>query len=242
MLPLNSAGANAGLPSFNIGQGSALQLARKYPGEFRWFAIADPRKKSCARTLRKHLEAGARGIGEMKFPVECDSPKMEVVYELAREFEVPVLLHFEHGAFNRGIERFYRIAAQYPGVNFIGHAQTWWGNIDLYHRQEQVWPEPEGTVTPGGITDRLLAEYPNVFGDFSGHSGLNSLLRDEEHARSFLNRHQDRLLFGSDCLHRRMGGRQCWAAQTLAALRRLAPSKEILAKVLWGNGQQLLRV
>jgi len=243
LLPMNSVAARTGLlPSFNIAQGSAIRMTTKYPGEFVWFAIADPRKKSCAATLRKYLEAGASGIGEMKFPIECDSPKMEVVYELAQEFHVPVLLHFEHSAFNTGFERFHRVASKHSCVNFIGHAQTCWGNIDLYHRQQQVWPYPNGRVTSGGTTDRLLADYPNVYGDLSGNSGWNALLRDPDHARRFLSRHQDKLLFGSDCLHRRRGGPQCWGRQTLDALRRLAPSDGVLSKILWENARRLLRL
>jgi hypothetical protein len=52
---------------------------------------------------------------------------------------------------------------RFPKVNFIGHAQTWWGNIDRNHQQAVMYPK--GPVTPGGITDRLLADYPNAFGD-----------------------------------------------------------------------------
>jgi predicted TIM-barrel fold metal-dependent hydrolase len=241
LLPLNSAAAQTGLlPSFNIAQGSAIRMSVKYPGEFVWFAIADPRKKSCAATLRKNLQAGAAGIGEMKFPLACDSPKLLAVYELAEEFQVPVLLHFQYGDFITALERFHRVASRYPRVNFIGHAQTWWGNIDLRHSQEQVWPYPTGRVTPNGITDRLLADCPNVYGDLSGNSGWNALTRDEDHARSFLSRHQDKLLFGSDCLHRGLDGPQCWGRQTLDALRRLAPSDTVLSKILWQNARRLL--
>jgi len=53
-------------------------------------------------------------------------------------------------------------------------------------------------VTTGGLTDRLLADYPNMYGDLSAGSGLNALTRDEVHAREFLARHQDKLLYGSD--------------------------------------------
>ena len=53
-------------------------------------------------------------------------------------------------------------------------------------------------VTAGGLTDRLLSDYPNMFGDTSAGSGLNALTRDPDHAREFLARQQDKLLFGSD--------------------------------------------
>jgi len=240
---VNSAAARTGiLPSFTIAQGSAIRMATEYPDEFLAFTVADPRKDNCSRVLRKYLGAGARGVGEMEFPIECDSPKMDVVYQLAQEYRAPVLMHFEHGASNMGFERFYRVAAKYPRLTFIGHAQTWWGNIDLRHRQEQIWPEPNWPVTPGGITDSLLSECANVFGDFSASSGLNALIRDRDHARGFLARHQDKLLFGTDCLHHGLGGPQCWGRQTLEALRELAPSKEILRKILWTNARQLLRL
>ena len=238
LLPVNS--AFEGLPSFNVGQGLAVRMSQTHPGEFVFFAIADPRKKDCRTTLRKYLQAGARGIGEMKFPVACDSVKMEAVYELAAEFRVPVLLHFQYEAFNTDFERLPRMAAKYPGAVLIGHGQTWWGNIDRAHRQEQVWPYPEGPVTPDGFSTRLLREYPNVYGEFSGHSGWSALTRDEEHARWFLGQYQDKLLFGSDCLHRGLNGKECWGRLTQDVLRRLSPSAAVLNKILWDNAHRLL--
>ena len=38
-----------------------------------------------------------------------------------------------------------------------------------------------------------------MYGDLSAGSGLNALLRDEDHAREFLKRHQNKLMYGSDC-------------------------------------------
>jgi predicted TIM-barrel fold metal-dependent hydrolase len=101
---------------------------------------------------------------------------------------------------------------------------------------------PQGTVTPGGITDRLLTEYPNMFGDLSAGSGLNALVRDEDHTRAFLERHQDKLLFGSDCNDTLGRGPGCQGAQTIATLRRLAPGKDIKRKLLYGNASKLLRL
>ena len=85
---------------------------------------------------------------------------------------VPVLMHFQHEAYNLHIERFYTMLEKYPKVNFIGHAQTWWANIDRNRHQATMYPK--GKVTPGGITDRLFSDYPNVYGDLSAGSGLNS--------------------------------------------------------------------
>jgi predicted TIM-barrel fold metal-dependent hydrolase len=101
---------------------------------------------------------------------------------------------------------------------------------------------PNGPVTPGGITDRLLADYPNLFGDLSAGSGLNSMIRDEDHARGFLDRHQDKLLYGSDCNDILGRGPGCLGAQILAAVRRLAPNEEARRKILHRNAKRLLKL
>ena len=115
----------------------------------------------------------------------------EEVAEVAQEFKVPVLLHFQHNVYNFHIERFHKILEKFPKVNFIGHAQTWWSNIDKNSDQKTMYPL--GKVVPGGITDRLLTDYPNMFGDLSAGSGLNALNRDQDFTRDFLARHQDKL-------------------------------------------------
>ena len=58
---------------------------------------------------------------------------------------------------------------------------------------------PKGPITPGGLTERYLADYPNMFGDLSAGSGLNALTRDETFTTGFFQRHQDKLMYGSDC-------------------------------------------
>ena len=118
LLPINSAaGLSSPLfPKFTLGQGSALQLTDKYRGEFLYFTTADARSKGAANYLDKHLRAGAVGIGEVKLPLECDSSKMEVIYEVARAWGVPVLIHFEYGRFATRFERFHRMAVKYPTV------------------------------------------------------------------------------------------------------------------------------
>jgi predicted TIM-barrel fold metal-dependent hydrolase len=125
-------------------------------------------------------------------------------------------------------------------VNFIGHAQTWWGNIDKNHKQEVLYPT--GKVTAGGISDRYLSDYPNMYGDLSAGSGRNSLARDEEHAAAFLMRHQDKLLFGSDCSDPVAGSEKCIGVPTLGIVRRLVTDKRALRKILHDNAKKIMRV
>jgi predicted TIM-barrel fold metal-dependent hydrolase len=80
-----------------------------------------------------------------------------------------------------------------------------------------------------------------MYGDLSAGSGLNALTRDEDHSRDFLQRHQDKLLYGSDCNDWVGKGSACQGAQTIATLRRLAPSKEIERKLLYRNARKMFR-
>jgi predicted TIM-barrel fold metal-dependent hydrolase len=221
------------------GNTTVVRLARQHGREFSFFANEVPYLNDAEREIRNYLKRGAIGIGEQKFQVDCDSLHMRRVFAVATAFRVPVLMHFQHDKYNTGIERFHKMLERYPRVNFIGHAQTWWANIDRNHKQEHLYPKTP--VTPGGITDRLLSDYPNMFGDTSAGSGLNSFTRDEGHARDFLRRHQDKLLFGSDCDDRVGQGTKCQGAQIMAAIRKLAPDKSIERKILHGNAKRLLR-
>lgn len=234
------AGSLYGLAASCGGNPSVVDLAKQHPDKFLYFANEVAELPQAREEIEKYLKQGAIGIGEQKFNVACDSPHIERIAELAREYQVPVLMHFQHNVYNTGIERFHTVLEKFPTVNFIGHAQTWWGNIDLKHDQAVLYPT--GKVTPGGITDRLLSDYPNMYGDLSAGSGLNALLRDEDHTRAFLERHQDKLLFGSDCNDAIGRGPGCQGAQTLATLRRLAPGPKVLRKLLCENAARLLKI
>ena len=234
------AGSRFGLAAGAGRNQSVVELAALYPNEYVYFANEIPDLAGAKGELEKYLRGGAIGIGEQKFAVECDSAAIDMVAEVAAAFGVPVLMHFQHGAYNLGIERFHRVLERHPKVNFLGHAQTWWGNIDRHHDQTVMYPKTP--VTPGGITDRLLSDYPNMYGDLSAGSGLNSMLRDEAKAPDFLTRHQNKLLFGSDCSDTAGQGEGCLGARILAAIRRLAPSAEVLRKLLSGNASRLLKI
>jgi predicted TIM-barrel fold metal-dependent hydrolase len=234
------AGSKYGLAAGAGGNDTVVALAHRLPKEYVFFANELPDIPEARPVIEKFLKMGAIGIGEQKFPVEVDSKHIELIADIAAEHRVPVLLHFEHKHYNFGIENFHKVLERHPKVNFIGHAQTWWGNIDKNHDQTQMYPKTP--VTPGGITDRLLSDYPNMWGDLSAGSGLNSMLRDEGHAREFLKRHQDRLLFGSDCSDRKAGSEKCLGVPIIAAVRKLAPDKKAERKMLYGNASKLMKI
>jgi predicted TIM-barrel fold metal-dependent hydrolase len=233
------AGSRLGLDADCYGNDSVLALAHRYPKEFVYFANEVPDIPEARLVLEKYLKMGACGIGEQKFPVACDSPAIELVAQIARHFHVPVLLHFQHNKYNTDYLHFHRILEKYPTVNFIGHAQTFWGNIDKNHVQETLYPK--GAVIPGGYTDKLLSDYQNMYGDLSAGSGLNALKRDEEHALALLTRHRRKLMFGSDCADHIGSGDKCSGAQCLATLRRLIDDQAVLKDILSENAKRVIR-
>ena len=233
-------GALYGLDANVTGNQSAFDFTLKHPAEYVFFANEVADLPGARTVIEWWLKKGAIGIGEQKFHVDCDSPAIEAVAELAQEYQVPVLLHFQHDTYNLHIERFHKILEKFSSVNFIGHAQTWWSNIDKKCDQKTMYPK--GPVTPGGITDRLLSDYPNIYGDLSAGSGLNALTRDQDFTRGFLERHQRKLIFGSDCEDTVGRGRACVGATTIDTLRELANSKAIERNLLYENAKKLLRL
>ena len=234
-------GKSNGLQAEAGGNESCYKFAKKHQKEFLFAANEVPDVPNATDEIEKYLKLGAKLIGESKFGVECDSPEMQKIYQLAQEYDVPVLMHWQHKMYNYGFERFHTMLEKYPKVNFIGHAQTWWANVDKGHHDQSVL-YPKTKVTPGGITDRLLSDYSNMFGDISAGSGLNSLLRDEEHAKEFIKRHQNKLLYGSDCSDPTGYGPGCQGAKTILTIRKLSPDKKVERKLLYGNAKKLFRL
>lgn len=234
-------GKTNGLQAQCAGNEACYGIAQRYPGEFVFGSNEVPDLPDAVQEIEKYLKLGGRVIGELKFGVDCDSKEMQRIYKLAEEHNVPVLMHWQFQMFNYNFERFPKMLEKYPKVSFIGHAQTWWANIDKGHTDQSIL-YPKTKVTPGGLTDRLLRDYPNMYGDMSAGSGLLSMTRDEDHAREFLTRHQDKLLYGSDCDDHIGSGEKCQGAQTIAEIRKLAVSKTIERKILYDNAKKLFRI
>jgi predicted TIM-barrel fold metal-dependent hydrolase len=239
--PSTHAGVANGLQAQCLGNDACFQIVKSHPKAYLSGANEVPDLDEAVPEIEKYLTRGAVLIGEQKFGVECDSPAMQKLYQLAQAHRVPVLMHWQVDMYNYGFERFDKMLAKYPQVNFIGHAQTWWANIDRNHTLK-AGLYPKGPVTAGGLTDRYLSDYPNMFGDLSAGSGLNALTRDEDFTRDFLTRHQNKLLYGSDCTDVEGAGAKCQGAQTIAALRRLAGSRSIERKLLHDNARSLFRL
>jgi predicted TIM-barrel fold metal-dependent hydrolase len=239
--PSTHSGKSLGLAAGAGGNETVLAMSRAHPGEFLFGANEVTDLPEAPGVIEKYLKLGAVIIGEQKFGVPCTSAESKLLYALAAEYQVPILLHFQEGTYNLGYDEFGSMLKAFPKTMFIGHAQTVWANVDKNYTLEQGL-YPKGPVTAGGLTERYLDEYPNYFVDMSAGSGLNALRRDPEFTRGFLERQQDKILYGSDCNDRFGQGQQCQGAQTIATIRELSASKPIERKILYENSKQLFRL
>ena len=246
---LTGAGAAANVAALRA------QNAALFPS---WFASTDLARPEAEAQLTAAVKAGAKGFGELKQHVDADGPEMRRAYALAADLNVPVLIHFQDAtadstdAWNSGLARFAAMLKAYPRTRFIGHANSFWAHVSADFTDQTAYPE--GPIRPGGLTDKLLADYPNLYGDLSANSGHNVLTRTPAFTVDFLKRHQDKLHFGSDCNCEdgRGGGAgqnaptvaaavrgKCVARETLAALTGSA-SPEIFRKIAWTNAHRLV--
>jgi predicted TIM-barrel fold metal-dependent hydrolase len=221
---------------------SCYRLTQEYPGRYFMFANETPDVDGAREEIEKYLKLGALGIGEQKFNIDVESPAFYGIADIARDYGVPVLIHFQTGMYNHGYRRFWRVMEKYPTVTFIAHAQTTWTNVDADYKEDPKALYPKTPYRAGGITDQYLRDYEHFYVDLSAGSGLNSMIRDPEHARAFLLVHQDKILYGSDCNDHPGKPPICQGALTIAAVKRLAPSKEIVRKVLHDNAARLFRI
>jgi len=238
--PSTHDGVANGLQVQALGNEECYQFSRSH-NAFLFGANDVPDLEGAALEIERYLKRGARMIAEQKFGVECDSPEMQRIYALAADYNVPVLMHWQSRMYNYGFERFHTMLEKFPRVKFLGHAQLWWSNIDRNNLDPTV-SYPKGPVTRVGLSDRYLTDYPNMYGDLSANSGLNALTRDEGFARDFLQRHRDKLVFGSDCSCSDGGGPKCLGAQIIAAIRRVAGDRQIERKLLYENARALFRL
>ena len=193
----------------------------------------DDRRASIERALKN----GARGIGELRY--EGETPFTTSVIELARDFKVPILFHFQEADNAAAVyANFHRYVEKYPTVSFIGHAIDWWGAIDKSYSLAGG-NYPRGRVTRGGLTDLWLGRYPNLHADLSANSGNTALLRDPDFSREFVERHQDKLLFGSDCPCPSGTVATCLSVIKLVALAQLRLSPAVEQKIYLTNAQKL---
>ncbi len=226
-----------------------VKAHRDHPDTVIPFCHVDVTREDAVPELEKRAASGIfKGYGEQKQHLRLDDPRLEKVLAVCNELNWPVTWHFQEGTrgYNQGIEHLEVLLKKIPNIKFIGHAQSWWAHIsaDVPAPEETLYPT--GAVKPGGLIDRLLADYPNMFADLSAGSGLGGLTRDEDFTTGFLARHGKKLMFATDCPCRDGQGAgisrgACFAQLSLPFLKRmLAP--DALEDILHNNAVRILNL
>lgn len=231
---------HAGIPLCDV-----ITARDRYPERFLLGYCPDPLPGNAAdlfdAAYRIH---GVRVCGEWKFRLPFDDPRCLELYRQAGELKCPIVFHldapflphpetaertYQAGWYGGTIDNLERALQACPDSNFIGHAPGFWRYIS---GDQAADPRgyPQGPVTPGGRLHALFDQYPNLYADLSAGSAGKALSRDPEHARQFLERYADRLLFARDYYGSELDG----------FLRTLDLPPEIHDKIYFGNAQKLV--
>jgi predicted TIM-barrel fold metal-dependent hydrolase len=232
-------GSHAGIPLSDL-----LIAQRRYPDRFILGYCPDPAQAGAPQMFENACRTyGVRVCGEWKFRMPIDDPRCLELFRVAGRMKAPVVLHldvpyrrdargqltYQPRWYGGTVENLERTMQACPETVFIGHAPGFWRDIsgDADSRHEEY---PNGPVTPGGRVPRMLEQFPNLYADLSAGSALAALRRDPTHARQFLVRFADRLLFGRDY----------YGNELLTTLQSLNLPEDVTARICSQNAERLL--
>ena len=199
---------------------------RAHPGRFLTFCHVDwqllgarDAGRRLADSLRRSVAAGAGGLkvwkdlglkvrdaqGRLVLP---DDPRLGDLWETAGELGIPVLIHVaDPVAFFRPVDRRNERLEEllrYPEMSY--HSRRFPSFERLMEAQEALIAAQPGTHFIGAHVagwaenlawvSRLLTDYPNLSVDVGARAA--ELGRQPRAASAFMQRHRDRVLFGSD--------------------------------------------
>jgi len=200
-------GTHAGLVLADL-----LRAREHYPGRFVLGYCPNPALAAAPALFEAAWRIhGVRVCGEWKYRMLLDDPRNLELCRVAGRLGAPVVLHLDvpyrpdekgkptyqrewYGGTVADLERAVRAC---PETNFIAHGPGFWREISGDAESDPAL-YPAGPIAPGGRLVGLFDRHANLYADLSAKSALNALQRDPQHAKDFLSRFADRLLFGRD--------------------------------------------
>lgn len=200
---------------FNFDTERVIEIYKKYPDRIIPFCKLDPRngenspQTDFSWVLEEYKEKGCKGVGELTANLYVNEPRYKNLFKHCGKLKLPVLIHFAVGvkygiygaAVSKGLPELEEVLNEIPETIFIGHAMAFWAEISSEVDEQTRGGYPKGPVKSPGRVCELLEKYPNLYGDLSAYSGFNAISRDPEFGYWFLNKFQDKLLFGTDLCH-----------------------------------------
>lgn len=198
---------------FTFTNEQALDVYAKYPDRIIPFCKLDPRQGNNSPTtdfswiLEEYKELGCKGVGEITANIYIDDPRAKNFFKACGVAGMPVLFHLAEkfeGVYGLVddiyLPRLENILKEFPDTILIGHAMSFWSEISADVNEKTRAGYPKGPVEPGRLWE-LLEKYDNLYGDISAGSGYNAITRDPDMGYEFLDKFQDKLLFGTDYCH-----------------------------------------
>ena len=238
--PLNmrSDGTHAGIPLRDL-----VTARDRYPDRFLLGYCPHPELGDAPKLLEAAVQMyGAQICGEWKFRLLFDDPRCLEIFYTAGQLGLPVVLHlgvpylqiegkrtYVPSWYGGTVDNLERALEACPQTVFIGHAPGFWREISG-DAQSDPAEYPQGPIVEGSRMKRLFDGYPNLYADLSAGSCRYALERDPAHARQFLERYQDRLLFARDQYGGHLHG----------FIEGLDLSLDAIEKIYWKNSERLL--
>lgn len=239
------------VPYVQTNEGVA-EIVRQYPDKFLFFMNLDPRmfyknpKADFSELIEYNLALGAKGVGEMCANLPFDDPLMQNMFYYINKYKLPLTIHISPTPYNvYGIQDDYNLSGleraldKFPDIKFLGHSADFWCEIS---GDDKHGGYPTGPVEPNGRVVQLLEQYPNLYGDLSAGSGLNAMTRDAKFAAAFMEKFQDRLLFGEDFCKVADTQGETLSKHLDQMLKDGAISQTVYDKICWDNAAKLLEL
>lgn len=193
------------------GNQECIEMARKHPDRFIAFCNIDPRSminfddNSIMRLINVYKEMGCRGIGEMCASIPIDDIKYQRLFHNAGEAGMPIIFHFKpansssYGAIDElhlpGLQKMLKM---FPKTVFAGHSPCFWNEISSDVSDDNREGYVQGKIPAKGVLWDIFEQNKNVYGDISAGSAHCALSRDEEVGFEFLQKYNERVVFGTD--------------------------------------------
>lgn len=183
-----------------------VKVCKRHPERFIPFCNVDPKIAGADNStqiyarLKEYQEQGCKGFGEAMSGLYIDDPRLQRIYKACGKLDLPIIFHIDRlrNIDEKGFPRFEKMIKKFPETVFIGHGQHFWAEISSDTTKEDFCSYPKGRIKSGGAIIKLLSRYPNLYADLSAGSGFNALTRDPAYGYRFLEKFQDKIIFGTD--------------------------------------------
>ena len=195
-----------------------LEIVKAYPGRFIPFCTIDPMDTDALEYLKDCIKLGGKGLKLYNghsyyydiFNMPLDSASMMPIYAYAEENSLPVLYHVNIANYGNELEN---VLKKYPKlVVSLPHFMVSSTNLDK--------------------VASLLDRYPNLYTDVSFGSpaffaeGFKRISDNADKYIDFMNKYQDRILFGTDMvITEAMGKDEKFMEDTLMCYRNMLERK-----------------